>query len=98
MPGRRRQLRPWRDHHRVWPSTDNLSRPICPLLVTVETTSHLVCRSNMMRNLQLLMMAGALYAYTAQSLPAQPISLAGQWQFALDRNDSGVSEGWFGRQ
>ena len=34
---------------------------------------------------------------TICKLQAQPISLAGQWRFALDRKDAGVSDRWFNR-
>ncbi|MDI7775090.1 sugar-binding domain-containing protein [Asticcacaulis sp. EMRT-3] len=46
--------------------------------------------------------AAATLALYARSVPAQPVSegalsLAGTWRFALDRDDKGVTSGWFGR-
>ena len=36
--------------------------------------------------------------FCALSTHAQQISLAGQWQFAVDRDDKGVNEKWFNRK
>ncbi len=36
-----------------------------------------------------------LFAIVPESLKAQEISLAGTWQFAIDRNNEGVREEWF---
>ena len=41
---------------------------------------------------------GMMTAFTAPALPpGQPIPLAGEWRFALDRADVGVREAWFQR-
>ena len=39
-----------------------------------------------------------LVVYCRASFAAEPVSLAGQWQFALDRKDAGVTEQWFTRE
>jgi beta-galactosidase/beta-glucuronidase len=47
-----------------------------------------------MKQLITLFIAQALLAGIAR---AQDISLAGQWRFALDRQDAGIAEKWFGQ-
>jgi hypothetical protein len=36
-----------------------------------------------------------LIVFCRSSFAAESVSLAGQWQFALDRKDAGISEQWF---
>ncbi len=74
-------------------------------VTTVQTKRLLLARMGVQSVIAVLLGAlllGPLVGGSAASAPAArpaaaPIPLAGQWRFALDREDKGVSEGWFGK-
>ena len=50
-----------------------------------------------MRRIQIksLLLAASVCFYSA--IASQEISLAGQWKFAIDREDKGIDEKWFAK-
>jgi beta-galactosidase len=48
--------------------------------------------------LLLLALAFHLKTFAEKATATEPISLAGQWRFSLDRGDTGISEHWFGQK
>ncbi len=47
------------------------------------------------QSLIVLLLAGICFVISAHAQASQTIGLAGEWQFSLDRSDSGVRENWF---
>jgi hypothetical protein len=46
---------------------------------------------------QIFLLAGILFFVVSQLRAAEAIPLAGEWRFALDRNDVGTNEQWFAK-
>src|ERR1039458_8439867 len=51
----------------------------------------------MSRIFQRAFLAVAIFIFTVQLRAAETIPLAGEWRFALDRNDVGTNEQWFAK-